>query len=245
MKKQKILIITGPTASGKSSLAVECAKALNGEIISADSMQIYKGLDIGTAKISAEEMQGIPHYLIDIRSFREGYNAYEFVQDATELIREISSRGKLPIICGGTGLYIKALTENFAFKGSEQAKENKEFDFTIYSIDIARQSLYERINKRVDTMINRGIFEEVEKLMQKGLKIEQQAGKSIGYKEIIEYYNGEKSREEAIDKFKQHSRNYAKRQITFIKTISNVIHLSPIPPATQVSPSQILGHFKS
>ena len=237
-RKNKVLVITGPTAVGKSEIAIDFAKIFNGEIISADSMQIYRDLDIGTAKINQDEMQGIKHHLINVRDFNQTYNAWQFVNDAKKLIIDINARGKMAIICGGTALYIKALTENFDFKdinhinkNPQKQQENDEqisnfynnFEFVIFTLQIDRANLYSKIDLRVDKMVEKGIFNEVKNLIKKGLKLDFQAGKSIGYREIIQHFNGELSYDETIEKFKQHSRNYAKRQITFIKTIKNVI----------------------
>lgn len=219
---KKVIVILGPTGVGKSSVAIECAKKLNGEIISADSMQIYKGLNIGTAKITEEDKQNIPHHLIDIREFSESYNAFEFVNDCTEKIEEIFKRGNTPIIVGGTNLYISALTRNYDFKNGVKSDEKK-FEFCLYALNMSREMLYDRINKRVDKMIQEGLIEEVKKLQKLGLTKESQAGKSIGYKEILETFENLYTMDFAIDKIKQHSRNYAKRQLTWLRAMPELV----------------------
>lgn len=278
----KVLIITGLTASGKSSLAVEIAKQFNGEIISADSVQIYKGLDIGSAKESKETMSIVSHHLIDIKEFNQTYNVGEFVEDCNKAIKDILSRNKLPIIVGGTGLYIKALlngyslgttaNEEFRQKYQDLAKEKgNEFVWDILNdinpnraetvhynnlkrviryLEIElnpnnieetshssiltnyktlalgivedREKIYSKINDRVDQMINSGLEKEVENLIKLGATKECQSMNSIGYKEWFDYFNHTKTREETINLIKQHTRNYCKRQITFLKTINNL-----------------------
>ena len=279
----KIIIITGLTASGKSSLAIEIAKKYNGEIISADSVQIYKGLDIGSAKESKETMSNICHHLIDIKNANETYNVGEFIEDCEKAINNIISKNKLPIIVGGTGLYIKALLEGYSlgnvcadneFRSKYQnlaknygneyvwnilKKINPEKaktvhfnnlkrviryleielseksiepdirqsilkDFNVLSVGIIadREEIYNKINRRVDNMIDDGLEEEVKTLINSGLTSENQSMTSIGYKEWFDYYNGNKTKQETIDLIKQHSRNYCKRQLTFLKTIKGL-----------------------
>lgn len=283
MNKNDVIIITGPTASGKSGLAINLAKKVNGEIISCDCIQVYKKLNIGSAKVTFNEMQGIPHYLIDILEPNEEFNVSDFINLADKYIKDILKRNKVPIIVGGTGLYIKALVEGFNLnavekdveyrnylknlidtKGNEyiyemlkeldenKAKslnvndtvriiralevikngnkkiENKKLDynFKIFAINFDRAILYDRINKRVDLMINNGLIEEVKFLKEKyNLTKENQSMKGIDYKETLDYLEGNISKEKLIDLIKQKTRNYAKRQITFIKSIDNVYYL--------------------
>ena len=232
---EKVIVLLGPTAVGKSALGVELAKALNGEIISADSTQIYRGLNIGTAKSTVEEMQGIPHHLIDIKSFDEGYNAFMFTEDARKKIDEIISRGKTPIIVGGTNLYVTALVKGFAFEkaGKNDVPYQSKFplDFKLFALNIqSREKLYGRINARVDVMLKNGLFEEVKALQAKGLTAEMQAGKSIGYREFLAYIAGEMTFDEAVDKIKQHSRNFAKRQLTWLRSLENLVWLDGETP---------------
>ena len=275
---RKLIVIAGPTASGKSKLAIELAKRIDGEIISADSMQIYKYMDIGTAKITQPEMENIPHHMLDCVSPKESFSVGDYVEKTTEIIDNIKKE-KTPIICGGTGLYIDSLiykrtlagvcrddeirrdlmkikeekgneyiydmlkkvdletAEKFHIsdvpriiraleihqitgkKKSELIDEKeKRFDFSAYYIDIPREVLYERINKRVDQMVGNGLFEEFSFLVKKfDLNAENQSMKAIGYKEIFNLESGVWTKEETIEKIKQFSRNYAKRQFTWFK----------------------------
>lgn len=279
--KNKLMIIAGPTAVGKTNISIQCAKRLNAEIISADSMQIYKYMDIGSAKISSEEMEGIPHHLIDLLDPKDEYSVAQFKTDAENAIAEITSKNKLPIIAGGTGLYINSLIYNYDFAQSnkdevyreylsKQAEEKgKEFvhemlkevdyssyerlfpndlkrviraleiykvtgkkiseyyenqntfdipyDLKYYVLTMNREALYDRINKRVDLMLEKGLVEEVTALKQRGYTKDLQSMKGIGYKEILQYLDGEVSLEDAIEKIKQGSRNYAKRQLTWFR----------------------------
>ena len=272
--KQKVVVILGPTGVGKSKIGVEIANKFNGEIISADSVQIFKDFNIGSAKITEEETKGIKHHLIDFVSPNEEFTVYNFVSNAKLKIKEISSKNKLPIIVGGTALYAKSLIENYNFgeterdlsvrkelekelleKGidylfkklknlnqemaksidknnsvrliraieiaiaeKEKTKSESEFDFLIFALNKDRQALYEQINRRVDVMIKDGLVDEVKSLVEKyGTQV--QPFKAIGYKEVLPYIQNKYSKQEMIDLIKQHSRNYAKRQITFIKNI--------------------------
>lgn len=271
----RIPVILGPTGVGKSNFAIQLAKKINGEIISADSCQVYKGFDIGTAKITKSEMEGIEHHLIDILEPYEKFNACIFKKLANDKINEILKNNKIPIICGGTGLYIKGLLYDYDFNqlsadvefrkqceeicttsgievlykkllnsNPELASEIKSNDktriiraletnskpnrqkiderFVVFAISEEREKLYEKINDRVDKMVLDGLFEEAQKLYgQYGQNI--QGFSSIGYKEILDYFNNKQTREKTIELIKQHSRNYAKRQFTFIRGIENVI----------------------
>lgn len=278
--KQPLLVVAGPTASGKTSLGIELAKLYNGEVISADSMQIYKGLDITTAKPTKEEMQEIPHHLISVINQDEAFCVADYVRLAKEKIAEISSRGRLPIIVGGTGLYISSLIDNINFDyvytdekvrnklieenkavgneamlqklmdiDPETAKtlhpnnitriiraievylvsgikfsENKElsrseqspYNSCIIGLNFEdRQKLYDRINLRVDIMMKNGMLEETSDVYKnKTLKTAHQA---IGYKELIPYFDGLLPLEDCVDKIKQESRRYAKRQLTWFR----------------------------
>ena len=278
-----LLILAGPTAVGKTDISIKLAKKLNGEIISADSMQIYKYMDIGSAKITKEEMKGIPHHLIDVVAPHEEFNVSSFKTLAEKCIKDIWSRGKLPIIAGGTGLYINSLIYNYDFtdadrdedyreylvrlsedKGkeyvhsllkdidgksyeklypnalkrvvraleaykitgksiSEYTKENEKklynipYNINYFVLNMNREVLYERINKRVDIMMNKGLIEEVKKLESMGYTPDMQSMKGIGYKEILFYLKGDISLDEAIYLIKKGSRNYAKRQLTWFR----------------------------
>ncbi len=273
---KKVLIILGPTAVGKTALSIELAKKFNGEIINGDSVQIYKELNIGSAKITHEEMEGIPHHLINIKEVTESFSVAEFQQLVRNLIDEISSRGKLPIICGGTGLYIQAVLYDYKFSKDERQEsfkdkysslsnedlheyfrqfdqkeaqlipknnrrrvlraleiyenhqkskselielQNKDmiYDAYLVGLDMERAQLYERINKRVDLMIEAGLLEEVTNLHNNGHQVN-----AIGYKEFNEYFNHGKTLEEVKDLIKKNTRHYAKRQLTYFRNKLNV-----------------------
>ena len=280
--KPKILVVAGPTASGKTKIGVELAKRLNGEIISADSMQIYKHMNIGTAKPTSEEMQNIPHHLIDFVELGENFSVVQYKEMATKCIEDILSRGKVPIFVGGTGLYINSITEEIKYDETAENKEirerlekiaenegnerlyaklkevdidtynrlhlndtkriiralevfestgititehqkmskeiEKKYDYKIVGLWMERENLYNKINLRVDKMIEDGLEDEarniIEMIKNKGKITSFQA---IGYKEFLRYFDGEVSREDAIASIKQESRRYAKRQVTWFK----------------------------
>lgn len=265
-KKIKLLAVVGPTAVGKTALGIELAKQFNGEIISGDSQQVYRQLDIGTAKATPEEQAEAVHHLIDVRNVDETYSVYDFVQEASAAISEIVSRGKLPIIVGGTGLYLQSLLEGYhlggqvdqekvltyrkelellsndelfekiaeqkieipqinrrrAIRALELAKfgkdlENKETDYDAYLIGLNddRQVLYDRINHRVDLMVENGVLDEAKWLYDNYR--EAQAARAIGYKELFPYFSGEDSLENCVEKLKQNTRRFAKRQLTWFR----------------------------
>jgi len=280
MSKPMVVVIGGPTASGKTALSIELAKKINGEIISADSMQIYKDMTIGTAKPTKEEMKGIKHYLVDCVSPEKRYSVADFKRDATEAIEEILSKNKVPIVVGGTGLYIDSLIYGIDYneinvdleyranlekmideKGlsyvydlaqkidpvamekiscndkkricrvleiynstgknktemeAESRKNGIKYDFRVFAIDMERLRLYERINKRVDLMIEAGLIEEVQNLISKYPDMPT-AMQGLGYKEVVDYFDGKYSKEDMIEKIKQESRRYAKRQLTWFR----------------------------
>ena len=286
MNKPHIIIIAGPTAVGKTKTSIELAKALNTEIISADSIQIYRGCDIGSAKVTTEEMQGIKHHLIDIKEPYENYSVKEYREDAFNIINELHAENKIPIVCGGTGFYINSLIYDMNLDDNSQDDfvrekiyemceekgidyirdalfyiDKKSFDrinvndtkrniraieyfictgnkfsdtfnsireinnnitFSYYALEMQRDLLYDRINKRVDIMLEEGLIDEVKNLMSNGITKENQSMQAIGYKEIIKYLEGEWDYDFAIDKLKQFSRNYAKRQLTWFRNDSNV-----------------------
>lgn len=278
MQKPKIIVVSGPTASGKTSLSIELAKQFNGEIISADSMQVYIGLNIGTAKPDEKEKQGIVHHLIDIRKIDEPYNVSGFITDAKKAASHIISKNKVPVICGGTGLYIEHFVNNTTFSdvGSDERfreelnqktneelyeelknldpssaekihinnrkrvvraleiyklssktksaydEESKncvpEYEFIEFGLNFAeRGELYSRINNRVEIMIKKGLEEEVLELYENGESEKLRRINAIGYTEFLDYFDGRLNKEEAIEKIKQNTRNYAKRQITWFK----------------------------
>ena len=287
--KPKVVVIVGPTASGKTALSIELAKKLDGEIISSDSMQIYKEMDIGTAKVTKEEAQGIKHYLVDFVSPDQRYTVSDFKKDAETAIKEILEKGKVPIVVGGTGLYINSLIygieyqdmkidENYRNMLMERAEDPQEleklweeanridpeamtkisrndkkriirvleiykatgktkteqeilsrqkgteYDYKVFGISMDRQKLYERINLRVDLMIQAGLEDEVKNLLNKYSEFPT-AMQGLGYKEVKEYFDGIITREEMIDKIKQESRRYAKRQLTWFRRNNEIIWL--------------------
>lgn len=282
--KQKIIIITGLTGSGKSTLAVETAKTFNGEIISADSVQVYKELNIGSAKIDKNTQDIVKHYLIDIKNFNDNYNVGEFVTDCKAAINSILMQKKIPIIVGGTGLYIKALLDGFNLGDTdahsefrkeklELANKNgkeyvwnelnkvnptlansvhpnnikrviryleiekfgvmkksasilKDFDVLTLAIIEDRAKIYEKINNRVDNMVALGLENEIKSLIKKGAKRDMQSMQAIGYKEWFDYFDGKNDLETTINFIKQHTRNYCKRQLTFLKTINGINYCS-------------------
>lgn len=279
--KTKVLFILGPTAVGKTAVSVEIAKLFNGEIISCDSVQIFKGLDIGSAKVTEEEKQNIPHHLIDIKEPTETFTSFQFVEEMKKKIKEITGRGKLPIVVGGTSLYVKSLILNYNFGGvgvdeefraklyrlleekgleslySKLSYENKELaekidrfnpqrviraleishfqgekksaeseiDSLVFALTDDRKNLYERINRRVDIMLKNGLVEEVQDLKNAGVSRECQSMKAIGYKEVYAYLDGEITYEKMVEEIKQHSRNYAKRQFTFLRGMENINYI--------------------
>lgn len=206
-----IYVITGPTGVGKTKLSIMLAKMKNAIVLNADSMQVYKELNIGTAKITEEEKEGIPHYLFDVKSINEDFNVYLYQQMGRELLEKFKDRNI--IVVGGTGLYIKALLYDYTFDDSEN-KNRKLYDFKIIGLTCDRNHLYNIINERVDYMIKNGLLEETKSLYDKNINT-RAIRTAIGYKELFEYFDGVTSLESAIDKIKQNSRRYAKRQYTF------------------------------
>lgn len=281
MTKENLCILVGPTAIGKTDISIGLAEKLNGEIISSDSMQIYKYMDIGSAKVTIDEMKNIPHHLIDIVYPDEEFNVSDYKREAYSMISNINSRGKLPVVAGGTGLYVNSLVydlnftevkpneemrselENLAkFNGNEYIHnllkeidpeshqrikvndtkrvvraleiyketgrtmtdfnknfrtEVEHFNLAMVGLDMDRARLYERINLRVDIMIENGLIEEVKNLLSMGYHKNLVSMQGIGYKEIIGYLEGNLSKEESIELIKQKSRNYAKRQLTWFR----------------------------
>ncbi len=227
--KEKLLVILGATATGKSSLAMRLAKILGTEIISADSMSVYKDFNIGTAKPTAAELQRIKHHLIDILNPEEKFSVAEFVRLASKIITEINSRGKIPIICGGTGLYIQALVEGYKFGDSAKSqskffKDTGELKYNALVIGLTanRAELYDRINRRTRKMFDAGLVEEVRRLLKNGVSENAQAMLGIGYKETVEYLRGELTLDETISKISQATRNFAKRQLTWYRRMDYI-----------------------
>ena len=287
MDQKPMIILTGPTAVGKSALSVELAKKINGAVISADSMQVYRHMDIGSAKIMPEEMQGITHYMIDELEPDEEFHVVRFTTMAKEYLKEIYAAGKIPIIAGGTGFYIQALLYDIDFTEQqcdeayrrqleEQAKEHgagylhemlrkvdpasaeaihannvkrviralefyhlsgqkisehneterqkqSPYNFAYFVLNDERAKLYERIDKRVDAMIEAGLVNEVQKLKDMGCSREMVSMQGLGYKEILAYLDGEYTLEEAVYIIKRETRHFAKRQLTWFKRERDVI----------------------
>ena len=283
----KVIVVCGPTASGKSSLAIELAKLLDTEIICADALTVYKQLNIGTAKASIEEQEGIKHHLLDVVEPTQSFSVGDYKDLATPILEDIINKGKIPIICGGTGFYINSLIYDLSYGNSVANLESREkymslakekgnqfvyeilkekdpvsaeklhyndlkrvvraleiyesgykksdivdsmtlkYDVFAYSFDYDREILYERINKRVDIMVENGLVDEVKTLISQGITSENQCMQAIGYKEIYSYLVGEISLEQAIDLIKLNTRHYAKRQITFFKKTPNIKYLKP------------------
>lgn len=206
-----IYVITGPTCVGKTKLSIMLAKKLNAVILNADSMQVYKELNIGTAKIKEEEKEGIKHFLFDIKSVKEEFNAYLYQTEGRKLLKKYKDENI--IIVGGTGLYIKALLYDYTFDYKEN-KNKKLYNFKIIGLTRNRKNLYNMIDKRADIMIKEGLILEARTLYDKNIRT-RAVTTAIGYKELYEYFDNKITLEEAILKIKQNSRRYAKRQYTF------------------------------
>lgn len=289
MSKPKVIVICGPTASGKTALSIELAKRIDGEIVSADSMQIYKDMDIGTAKPTKEEMAGIKHYLIGEVSPTVRYSVAEYKKDALFAIKEILDKGKTPIVVGGTGLYVDSLVygieyddievdleyrnklENLANEYGleylyneakkidpqamekissndkkrifrvleiynstgktkteqeiESRKKENPYDYYVFAIDMDREKLYERINKRIDIMLEQGLVEEVKQVTKKYKNLPT-AIQGLGYKEVIEYLEEKITYEEMVEKIKIETRHYAKRQLTWFRKNKSIVWIN-------------------
>ncbi|MCL2540313.1 MAG: tRNA (adenosine(37)-N6)-dimethylallyltransferase MiaA [Firmicutes bacterium] len=218
-----VLVICGPTAVGKSGFALEVCTRLNAEIVSSDSLLVYKGLDIGTAKPTPAERKLAPHYMIDIISPLEEFNAECFVSMAKKCIYDIQARGKLPVIVGGTGFYLEALLSGYSFKiASGRGIEKTESNALIVCLTQERSKLYAAIDARVDGMIAAGLISEIQALRSIGVTEQHQSMQAIGYKELIPYLNGEIGLGQATENIKQASRNYAKRQLTWFRGMKNL-----------------------
>lgn len=268
----KIIVIVGPTGVGKTKLSIELAKKLNGEIINADSTQVYKTMDIATAKVKEEEKEGIPHHLFDIKNIDEDYNVYDYQIDCRKCIDDIISRGKTPILVGGTGLYIKATLYDYKFEEeisnkdysnysneqlynmlknidpntdihpnnrkrierslnyfynnnkplSEKEKTDKLLYDTIFiGLTTSRDILYNRINERVDKMVDEGLILEAKNIYKTNIR-NKAVLTPIGYKELFEYFDNNMSLEESLELIKKRSRHYAKRQYTWFNNQMNI-----------------------
>lgn len=287
MEKNKVIVIAGPTGVGKTKLSIELAKKINSEIVSADSMQIYKNMDIGTAKIKTSEMQGIEHHMIDIVEPHDEYNIVNFQKEARKCIKDIINRKKTPIIVGGTGFYIQALIRDVKFENEEVDNKYKEilefisttvegnsllykllegvdelsskkihpnntkrviralefydnngysiqrhneierdktyiYDTYFYFLNDDRNSVYKRIDERVDLMMDTGLINEVEYILKSYGGFSKTASMGIGYKEVIDFLNNKINYEECVNKIKTNSRHYAKRQITWFNALEDI-----------------------
>ena len=284
--KKPLVILTGPTSVGKTSLSISLAHEIGGEIISADSMQVYRGMDIGTAKITEEEMDGIPHYLVDILEPDQPFNVVEFQRMAKEAMNRIYSHGKIPILVGGTGFYIQALVYDIDFSehpekedyrrkltllaeergkqylhsmleevdpeyaasvhynnvkkviraleyhketggklsahNREQQERTSPYRFAYLVLNQDRELLYQRINQRVDQMMEQGLLQEVRQLSERGFTPNLVSMQGLGYKEFFEYFNGNLSLDEVVDRIKMETRRFAKRQLTWFRREKDV-----------------------
>ena len=281
MEVKKAIVIIGATASGKSALAAELCKRFDGEVISADSMQVYRRMDIGTAKPTADELAAVRHHLIDIRDFNEKFSAADFITEAKTALADISARGRLPFVVGGTGMYSEMLFDSSAFsetgpdegireslrmkaesegnaslweylrtvdpEAAEKVHPNnvkrvvryleifltemnvknnsfeREYEPLIFRIGRDVAETYERIDRRVDIMMEAGLAAEAEELWRDGLASAPTASQAIGYKELFPYFEGKASLDDCVSLIKQHSRNYAKRQKTYFRRVRNAI----------------------
>lgn len=310
--KKKLVSIVGPTAVGKTKLSIHLAQALRGEIISGDSMQVYRGMDIGTAKIKPKEQEGIPHHLIDILDPAADFSVSAFQELALQKVEELNQRFSLPILVGGTGLYVQSVTHDFQFadvsqsetirlkwqafldqygslalhqelekRDSDYAKElhpnnsrrviralevievtgrsmseyhgewenESPFDLVMIGLTMEREKLYNRINARVDQMIQEGLIQEVQHLLDLGICDSSTSLQAIGYKEIISYLKKERSKEEAIELLKRNSRRFAKRQLTWFRRMKevnwyDVTDLSRWSEVEEIITDDIAGNFE-
>lgn len=302
--KKPLIILTGPTAVGKTKLSIALAKAVNGEIISADSMQVYQHMDIGTAKIMPKEMDNVPHHLVDVLSPMEDFNIVRFQQMAKQAMEEIYQKGKIPILVGGTGFYIQAVLYDIDFTESEedsgyreelweiartegeetlhqmlrevdpkaaeeihpnnvkrviralefykstgtpisehneeQKKKESPYQFLYLVLNQDRAILYERIEKRIDQMLQQGLVEEVKSLKEMGCQKDMVSMKGLGYKEILAYLEGETSLDEAVDILKRDTRRFAKRQLTWFRREKEPVW---IEKGSYGSEEEILDHI--
>lgn len=285
--KKPLVVLTGPTAVGKTKLSISLAKALNGEIISADSMQVYKYMDIGSAKITEKEMDGVPHHLIDVLSPFEEFHIVRFQELAKKAMEDIYNRGKTPVFVGGTGFYIQAITKDIDFTEGKEDKQYREelsrlaaekgneflhemlrevdkksaeeihannvkrviralefykengfpisqhneeqkqnetpYNLAYFVLNAPRDLLYERIDRRVDEMMENGLVKEVQKLKDMGCRREMTSMQGLGYKEILSFLDGEIPLDEAVRILKRDTRHFAKRQLTWFRRESNVV----------------------
>ena len=295
-----LLIIGGATGTGKSDIAVACAKLLNGEVVSCDSMQIYRNLTVGTAKILPEETQGVPHHMIDIVDPKDNFTAAEYKTQAVKIIQSIYDKGRIPILCGGTGLYINAVLYDLSFSGEydeelrasllaeakERGKEHmhtklasldpeaaerlhvndekrviraiekaltggtKEDDFAkaqypylLFVTDLPRDVMYDRINRRVDKMMQAGLKAEVDGLLHQGVGFDKQCMQAIAYKEWKAEKDGEMTEAEVVELIKKNTRNYAKRQVTWFKQYKDAIKINVFNRSSEEIAKEIANRY--
>ena len=295
-----LLVIVGPTAVGKTEIAIELAHRLRGEVISADSVQVYRYMDIGTAKPTLEERRGVPHHMIDIVDPDIDFTVYDYQQMAKNCIREVHNRGKLPILTGGTGLYIKAVVDDYTFcsgkvnpslrrylqeemelKGKDtlfrllrevdplaaervhpndsrriiraleffyltgepisvqwERTRKKQSNYQLFMVGIAmeRTYLYERINRRVELMLEKGLLKEVKGLLERGFKSDLKSMQSLGYFHLANFLEGNWDWETAVNTFKKDTRRYAKRQLTWFRADQRIMWLEQKPGNTKKNP---------
>ena len=306
--KKPLIVIGGPTACGKTGFSIKLAKEIGGEIISADSMQVYRYMDIGTAKVTPEEADGVPHYLIDEFDPNEEYNVMLFQQKAKTYMEEIWAKGKIPILVGGTGFYINALlydndfteTDNdtsyreecyklareqgtevlyerlkeidpeyaenihannvkrvtraleyhyltgqkFSEHNAEQKEKKTPYDAAVIILNMDREKLYERIELRIDIMMEQGLLEEVKSLLEKGYTPDLVSMQGIGYKEFIPYFNGECTLEEAVTQLKTKTRRFAKRQLTWFRRQIDGLWVDLSKSTGEEAMADVLGYLK-
>ncbi len=230
--RERLVVILGATSTGKSSLALTLAREFDTEIISADSMAVYRGFNVGTAKPSQAELEHVPHHLIDILDAEEKFSVGEFVRRARPIISQLNQRGKLPIVAGGTGLYIQALVEGYELDDAGKSlishyKQTGEliYDVLVFGLTSERAELYDRINQRTEKMFADGLIDEVKALLASGISPTAQAMRGIGYKETVEYLQGGATLDETISKVAQATRNFAKRQLTWYRRMNYITWL--------------------
>ena len=226
--QEKLVVILGATSTGKSSLALEVAERFNTEIISADSMAVYKNFDVGTAKPSLAELERVPHHLINILDAQDKFSVGEFVRRAKPIITNLNGRGKIPIVVGGTGLYIQALLEGYELSAGKSFVSHYKrtgeliYNALVFGLTAERSELYDRINQRTKQMFANGLVEEVRHLLASGISPTAQAMLGIGYKETVEYLQGSATLDETISKVSQATRNFAKRQLTWYRRMKYI-----------------------
>ena len=228
-EREKLVVIVGATSVGKTSLAVDLAQTFDTEIISADSMAVYKNFNVGTAKPSRDELARVKHHLIDILDAEQKFSMVEFLQRARKIISDLNSRGKIPIVAGGTGLYVQALVEGYDAHAGEKSftshyKSTGElfYDALVFGLTADREVLYDRINRRTQKLFDDGLVDEVKNLLAQGVSPDAQAMRGIGYKQTLEYLQGGATLDDTKAKVAQATRNFAKRQLTWFRRMNYI-----------------------